>query len=202
MLCRHGFGMNSTFDPSCRRCPRLAAFLDVVAAPAARVFLQARAAVRRSRGTPADRGSRARHAWREPHRAPFHRGSCRDPALRNAVSNSASQALPISTAADDGLSSHDARITNSVKCLPPDNKPLPLEIKTCNAYLRAELAQSSESPGDSRAGDDCARRGAARMRFAHRPPIGSRTAPSMRCREDECCSIPIIAAATTRRRAA
>ena len=35
-----------------------------------------------------------------------------------------------------------ARITNSVKCLPPANKPLPPEIKTCNEYLRAELAAS------------------------------------------------------------
>jgi uracil-DNA glycosylase family 4 len=31
------------------------------------------------------------------------------------------------------------RITNAVKCLPPDNKPLPAEIKTCNQYLGAEL---------------------------------------------------------------
>jgi uracil-DNA glycosylase family 4 len=33
------------------------------------------------------------------------------------------------------------RITNAVKCLPPDNKPLPKEIATCNPYLAAELAQ-------------------------------------------------------------
>ena len=33
----------------------------------------------------------------------------------------------------------DARITNAVKCLPPGNKPLPVEVRTCNAYLRAEL---------------------------------------------------------------
>ena len=36
---------------------------------------------------------------------------------------------------------HGARITNAVKCLPPDNKPLPAEIKTCNQYLAAELAE-------------------------------------------------------------
>jgi hypothetical protein len=46
------------------------------------------------------------------------------------------------SAADDGLALKDARITNAVKCLPPANKPLPLEIKVCNAFLRAELAQS------------------------------------------------------------
>jgi uracil-DNA glycosylase len=40
----------------------------------------------------------------------------------------------------DGLRLHGVRITNAVKCLPPDNKPLPAEIKTCNPYLAAELA--------------------------------------------------------------
>jgi uracil-DNA glycosylase family 4 len=49
---------------------------------------------------------------------------------------------PVSTAAGDGLELKAARITNAVKCLPPDNKPLPAEIKICNEYLRAELAAS------------------------------------------------------------
>jgi uracil-DNA glycosylase family 4 len=46
---------------------------------------------------------------------------------------------PVSTDRGDGLQLRDARITNAVKCLPPDNKPLPVEIKTCNRYLAAEL---------------------------------------------------------------
>ncbi len=41
----------------------------------------------------------------------------------------------------DGLQLLDCRISNAVKCLPPDNKPSPLEIQTCNRYLAAELAQ-------------------------------------------------------------
>jgi uracil-DNA glycosylase family 4 len=45
-----------------------------------------------------------------------------------------------STARDDGLRLLDCRITNAVKCLPPENKPEPAEIKTCNAFLAAELA--------------------------------------------------------------
>ncbi len=41
--------------------------------------------------------------------------------------------------ADDGLQLRHCRITNAVKCLPPENKPLPDEIKRCNGYLRAEI---------------------------------------------------------------
>ena len=49
---------------------------------------------------------------------------------------------PRSTDTQDGLTLANVRITNAVKCLPPANKPLPVEIKTCNEYLRQELAQS------------------------------------------------------------
>jgi uracil-DNA glycosylase len=41
---------------------------------------------------------------------------------------------------DDGLKLKHCRITNAVKCLPPENKPLPAEVKQCNGYLRAEIA--------------------------------------------------------------
>ncbi len=34
----------------------------------------------------------------------------------------------------------DCRIANAVRCLPPQNKPLPLEIKACNDYLADELS--------------------------------------------------------------
>lgn len=48
-------------------------------------------------------------------------------------------------AIDDGLLLSDCRITNAVKCLPPENKPLPAEVRECNGYLRAELA--GQAPG-------------------------------------------------------
>jgi uracil-DNA glycosylase len=48
---------------------------------------------------------------------------------------------PTSVDRFDGLQLIGARITNAVKCLPPDNKPLPKEIDTCNRYLAAELAE-------------------------------------------------------------
>src|SRR3569833_3276096 len=48
---------------------------------------------------------------------------------------------PVSVSADDGLKLQGARIANAVKCVPPENKPLPDEIRTCNAYLKIELAE-------------------------------------------------------------
>ena len=45
-----------------------------------------------------------------------------------------------SEASDDALTLVDCRITNAVKCLPPDNKPVGAEINTCNRFLANELA--------------------------------------------------------------
>lgn len=42
--------------------------------------------------------------------------------------------------ADDGLRLKGCRITNAVRCVPPDNKPSPAEIAQCGRYLAAELA--------------------------------------------------------------
>ncbi|MBI5451499.1 MAG: uracil-DNA glycosylase [Gammaproteobacteria bacterium] len=47
---------------------------------------------------------------------------------------------PTSTHRNDGLKLLDCRITNAVKCLPPQNKPLPSEIKNCNGFLAKEIA--------------------------------------------------------------
>jgi uracil-DNA glycosylase family 4 len=41
---------------------------------------------------------------------------------------------------DDGLRLKGVRITNAVKCVPPENKPDGAEIKRCNAYIAAEIA--------------------------------------------------------------
>jgi uracil-DNA glycosylase family 4 len=40
----------------------------------------------------------------------------------------------------DGLKLTGATIFNAVKCLPPENKPLPEEIATCRVYFEAALA--------------------------------------------------------------
>ncbi len=126
------------FDPSCRNCPRLAAFLDAVkekhpdyhcrpVAPfgdsAARFLIVGLA--------PGMHG--ANRTGR-----PFtgdHAGLLLYETLHAFGFSNQAEA----TAVDDGLELIDCRITNAVKCLPPDNKPVGAEINTCNAYLANEL---------------------------------------------------------------
>src|SRR5579862_3116586 len=42
---------------------------------------------------------------------------------------------------DDGLALIDCRITNAVRCVPPENKPTPLEIATCRDFLAATIGE-------------------------------------------------------------
>lgn len=53
---------------------------------------------------------------------------------------------PESRAIDDGLTLIDCRIANAVNCAPPENKPLPAEVRTCNVYLRRELEREPVPP--------------------------------------------------------
>jgi uracil-DNA glycosylase family 4 len=46
--------------------------------------------------------------------------------------------------ADDGLELVDCRITNAVRCVPPENKPLPVEINTCRDFLAATLKEMTK----------------------------------------------------------
>ncbi len=81
---------------------------------------------------------------------------------------------PASVSADDNLRLVDCRISNSVKCVPPGNKPLPVEIATCNRYLANELGTVRRRHRPARPGRHRARRGVARvgpeagrLKFAH-----------------------------------
>ena len=47
---------------------------------------------------------------------------------------------PTATDRDDGMKLHDLYITAAVRCAPPDNKPLPEELKECSHFLDRELA--------------------------------------------------------------
>src|SRR5476651_1971846 len=42
--------------------------------------------------------------------------------------------------ADDGLTLIDCRITNAVRCVPPENKPTPQEITACRTFLESDIA--------------------------------------------------------------
>lgn len=61
--------------------------------------------------------------------------------LYQALFNFGYSNQPQSEALTDGLELNNCRITNAVKCLPPQNKPTGDEINTCNHFLVAELAQ-------------------------------------------------------------
>ena len=135
--------MNSIFDPSCRRCPRLAAFLDLVRHQQPDYFCKPVAPF-------GDQQARLLIVGLAPgmHGAnrtgrPF-TGDHAGILLYGTLFKFGLASAPTATAADDGLVLRGARITNAVKCLPPANKPLPLEIKVCNAFLQQELAQSPD----------------------------------------------------------
>lgn len=50
-----------------------------------------------------------------------------------------------SESTSDNLKLNRCRITNAVKCLPPDNKPSTAEIKNCNKFLRSEIFELKEN---------------------------------------------------------
>ena len=45
---------------------------------------------------------------------------------------------------DDGFELLGVRISNAVRCVPPENKPTPVEIKTCRGFLVAEIESMRE----------------------------------------------------------
>lgn len=40
---------------------------------------------------------------------------------------------------DDGMQLRNCRVVNAVRCVPPANLPQPVEVRTCNRFLAAEL---------------------------------------------------------------
>lgn len=45
---------------------------------------------------------------------------------------------PTSVTRDDGLALTDCYISAAARCAPPDNKPLPIELKRCSTFLQSE----------------------------------------------------------------
>jgi uracil-DNA glycosylase family 4 len=127
------------FDPNCRRCPRLAEFLEegrarhpgYHCAPVA-PFGDARPKLLIVGLAPGFHGANATGR-------PF-TGDYAGVLLYETLHRFGWSSAPVSSSRDDGLVLMGARITNAVKCVPPANKPTPAEIATCNAFLAAELA--------------------------------------------------------------
>jgi len=130
----------ATYDPHCTRCPRLAAFLERVRS--AHPGYWARPVP--SFGAPSPRLvivglAPGLHGANRTGR-PF-TGDYAGLLLYRTLYQAGLATRPASESADDPLRLVNARIVNSVKCVPPQNKPLPDEIRRCNAYLAAELRQ-------------------------------------------------------------
>ncbi len=131
--------MSSAFDPDCTVCPRLADFLasvrnnypDYHAAPVA-PFGAERHRLLVVGLAPGMHG--ANRTGR-----PF-TGDYAGVLLYETLHKYGFATAPESLSRDDGLELKDCRITNAVKCLPPQNKPTGDEIKCCNSFLSAELA--------------------------------------------------------------
>jgi uracil-DNA glycosylase family 4 len=126
------------FDAKCRQCPRLVDFLGRVkadypnyhAAPVA-PFGDANAQLLIVGLAPGMHGANATGR-------PFtgdHAGILLYQTLYDLGFSNQSEA----SSRHDGLELYNCRITNAVKCLPPQNKPIGAEIKSCNAFLRNEL---------------------------------------------------------------
>ena len=129
-----------TFDPHCTRCPRLAAFLQEQRSQ----HPQYHNAPVPAFGDSAPRLlivglAPGRHGANASGR-PF-TGDFAGVLLYRTLFELGLSTQPESISADDDLELLGCRITNAVKCLPPQNKPTTLEVKTCNAYLKEELAQ-------------------------------------------------------------
>lgn len=126
------------FDPACQRCPRLAGFLDDVraqhpdyhAAPVP-AFGDAHPRLLIVGLAPGMHG--ANRSGR-----PF-TGDYAGVLLYETLHKYGFASHPESISAEDGLRLFNCRITNAVKCLPPENKPINSEIIACNDFLQTEL---------------------------------------------------------------
>lgn len=129
---------NSVFDINCRQCPRLANFLDEVKTKHPSYFCKPVPAFGDANAKLVVVGlAPGMHGANQTGR-PF-TGDYAGVLLYETLYKYGFATKPISVSADDDLKLINCRISNAVKCLPPDNKPLPAEIATCNQFIAAEL---------------------------------------------------------------
>ncbi|NDU92269.1 MAG: uracil-DNA glycosylase [Ferrovum sp.] len=130
------------FDPTCRRCPRLAGFLDGVA----RLHPDYFAAPIPSFGDPAAALlvvglAPGMHGANRTGR-PF-TGDHAGLLLYQSLFDAGFSNQPDGLDTKDNLTLNNCRITNAVRCLPPANKPLPEEVRCCSDFLLHELTKAS-----------------------------------------------------------
>ncbi|MCU7932525.1 MAG: uracil-DNA glycosylase [Candidatus Thiodiazotropha sp. (ex Codakia rugifera)] len=126
------------FNPRCRRCLRLVDFLGQVkkdnpnyhAAPVA-PFGDAKARLLIVGLAPGMHGANATGR-------PF-TGDHAGILLYQTLFEFGFSNQPEAISRKDGLKLHNCRITNAVKCLPPQNKPIGSEINNCNRFLQDEI---------------------------------------------------------------
>lgn len=132
----------AVYDPECRDCPRLAGFLDQVRASHPGYFCKP---VPPFGSEPASLlivglapGMHGANATGRP----FTGDWCSD-LLYGTLHAFGFASQPQSLSRTDGQRLIDCRVTNAVKCLPPENKPLPIEVKSCARYLATEISMVS-----------------------------------------------------------
>ena len=126
------------FDQGCKKCPRLTAFLAEVKLKYPEYYCQPVAPVGVAKPkllivglAPGMHGANATGR-------PF-TGDASGILLFETLHKFGYSNKPKSVSLDDGLKLKRCRITNVVKCLPPQNKPTAEEIKTCNNFFLQEL---------------------------------------------------------------
>ena len=132
------------FSTSCRLCPRLAGFLDQVrdehpgyhALPVSS-FGQAGSRFLIVGLAPGMHGA---NRTGRPFSGDF-AGNLLFGSLHKFGFSSKAEPLDHAGNADPALRLSGCRITNAVRCLPPQNKPEPAEIRACNGYVADELAE-------------------------------------------------------------
>ena len=127
-----------TYDEACRRCPRLASFLADVRAAHPTYWCKPVPPFGESAARLVIVGlAPGMHGANASGRA--FTGDYAGILLYETLHRYGFASRPLATSRGDGLRLIGARITNAVKCLPPDNKPAPAEVRACNDYLAADL---------------------------------------------------------------